>query len=174
MTRMFSSTRVARRVPGIGTEVTPNPSARCRSQASATCAAVALCSSATDLTMSTTARLVSSAPSLKRGIVRRKSLGDERSAAERTVPVRKPRPAASRARTRRQARQPSAPHCAPRLGSRSTTRSARRRRGALRGPRAAPARSPRTVRDGAPCRPSPVRPSRRQFPRSARSGRGGA
>src|SRR6202167_3967625 len=45
----FSSTRDARRVPGIGTEATPRAFARYRSHASATCAGVASCSSATDL-----------------------------------------------------------------------------------------------------------------------------
>src|SRR6202451_2473022 len=88
----FSSTRDARRVPGIGTEATPRASARYRSHASATCAGVASCSPATDLTTSTTARLASSAPSANRGMVWRKSLGDDRSAAERMVPVKKPRP----------------------------------------------------------------------------------
>ena len=53
--RGFSSTRAARRVPGIGTAATPIASDRYRSQASATCAAVARCCSATAPTTSTAA-----------------------------------------------------------------------------------------------------------------------
>ena len=72
----FSSTRAARRVPGIGTDATPNASARYRNHANATWAAVAPAASATDVTTSTTARFASSAPSANRGMVLRKSLAD--------------------------------------------------------------------------------------------------
>ena len=76
------SVRMPRRMPRRDNATTPAQPGRLSRPAA----------SATDVTTSTTARLASSAPSANRGMVLRKSFCDDRSAADRTVPVRKPRP----------------------------------------------------------------------------------
>jgi hypothetical protein len=84
---VFSSTREARLVPGIGAISSPCES----SQANAICAGVASSSDATALTSSTMRRFFSRLPSVKRGLFLRQS-STARSSGERIVPVRKPRP----------------------------------------------------------------------------------